>query len=61
MAWQAARWPTRHCSPTPPPAQLPARPLTAGGLTENDFILAAKINDLEFGDLMPPRKQKFWA
>lgn len=33
----------------------------AKGLTENDFIVAAKINDLELSDLMPKRKQKFWA
>lgn len=33
----------------------------AGGLTENDFILAAKINELELADLMPKRKPKFWA
>ncbi|KAG7669710.1 hypothetical protein Ndes2437B_g05895 [Nannochloris sp. 'desiccata'] len=32
-----------------------------GGLTENDFIVAAKINELEFSDLMPKRKPKFWA
>ncbi|WPT13986.1 Putative pterin-4-alpha-carbinolamine dehydratase [Picochlorum sp. SENEW3] len=32
-----------------------------GGLTINDFILAAKINDIEIGDLTPKRKQKFWA
>jgi 4a-hydroxytetrahydrobiopterin dehydratase len=33
----------------------------AGGLTENDFIMAAKINQLELGDLLPKRKAKFWA
>lgn len=33
----------------------------AGGLTENDFILAAKINELELGDLLPKAKPKFWA
>jgi 4a-hydroxytetrahydrobiopterin dehydratase len=32
-----------------------------GGLTLNDFIVAAKVNDLEIGDLLPKRKQKFWA
>ena len=31
------------------------------GLTQNDFILAAKINELEISDLMPKRKPKFWA
>lgn len=33
----------------------------AGGLTLNDFILAAKINDIDFADLMPKKKAKFWA
>lgn len=33
----------------------------AGGLTENDFILAAKINALSFVDLLPKKKPKFWA
>lgn len=32
-----------------------------GGLSENDFIVAAKINELETADLQPRRKQKFWA
>ena len=32
-----------------------------GGLTENDFILAAKINEIETSDLTPKKKQKFWA
>ena len=32
-----------------------------GGLTINDFIVAAKVNDIEIGDLTPKRKQKFWA
>ncbi|CAG9461368.1 unnamed protein product [Pedinophyceae sp. YPF-701] len=32
-----------------------------GGLTVNDFILAAKLNDVPFGDLAPPKKQRFWA
>jgi len=35
--------------------------LCAGGLTENDFIMASKINALEVSDLMPKKKQKFWA
>jgi len=34
---------------------------SAGGLTLNDFILAAKLNDVEITDLMPKRKPKFWA
>eukprot|EP00887_Chlorella_sp_A99_P006532 scaffold3.g6532.t1 len=33
----------------------------ANGLTENDFILAAKINELDLADLLPKRKPKFWA
>lgn len=33
----------------------------AKGLTENDFIMAAKINELEISDLLPKRKPKFWA
>jgi len=32
-----------------------------GGLTQNDFILAAKINELEVSDLLPKKKPKFWA
>lgn len=32
-----------------------------GGLTVNDFIVAAKINELDFSDLEPKKKQKFWA
>ena len=32
-----------------------------GGLTTNDFIVAAKINELELSDLLPKRKPKFWA
>jgi 4a-hydroxytetrahydrobiopterin dehydratase len=34
---------------------------TRGGLTVNDFIVAAKINELDFSDLEPKKKQKFWA
>lgn len=32
-----------------------------GGLTENDFIMAAKINELDVGDLLPKKKPRFWA
>lgn len=32
-----------------------------GALTENDFIIASKINDLNMSDLMPKRKVKYWA
>lgn len=36
---------------------------SSGGLTENDFILAAKIDELPKEDLLPPKvkKQRFWA
>ncbi|KAL6774192.1 RAF2 [Auxenochlorella protothecoides x Auxenochlorella symbiontica] len=34
---------------------------SANGLTENDFIMAAKISDLDVADLQPKRKPKFWA
>ncbi|KAG2430761.1 hypothetical protein HYH02_013600 [Chlamydomonas schloesseri] len=40
-------------------AQLCTKSL--GGLTENDFIVASKINDLSLADLLPKRKQRFWA
>ncbi|KXZ55031.1 hypothetical protein GPECTOR_3g192 [Gonium pectorale] len=40
-------------------AQLCTKSL--GGLTENDFIVAAKINELNVSDLLPKRKQRFWA
>jgi 4a-hydroxytetrahydrobiopterin dehydratase len=33
----------------------------AGGLTENDFIIAACINDLNVADLLAKRKARFWA
>lgn len=32
-----------------------------GGLTENDFIVACKINDLDVKDLLMKKKPKFWA
>ena len=34
---------------------------SVGGLTENDFIMAAKINDVDISDLKKKPKQKFWA
>ncbi|KAG2425367.1 hypothetical protein HXX76_013781 [Chlamydomonas incerta] len=40
-------------------AQLCTKSL--GGLTENDFIVASKINDLSLADLLPKRRQRFWA
>jgi hypothetical protein len=33
----------------------------AGGLTENDFIVAAHINDLDLTELLAKRKARFWA
>mmetsp|Transcript_35315 Transcript_35315/g.89394 ORF Transcript_35315/g.89394 Transcript_35315/m.89394 type:complete len:214 (-) Transcript_35315:345-986(-) len=32
-----------------------------GGLTPNDFIMAAKINDMNIKDLLPPPRKRFWA
>ncbi|KAK9908422.1 hypothetical protein WJX75_007648 [Coccomyxa subellipsoidea] len=34
---------------------------SVGGLTENDFIMAAKINKLNVSDLTPKPKARFWA
>eukprot|EP00193_Tetraselmis_chui_P009663 CAMPEP_0177771396 /NCGR_PEP_ID=MMETSP0491_2-20121128/11558_1 /TAXON_ID=63592 /ORGANISM="Tetraselmis chuii, Strain PLY429" /LENGTH=231 /DNA_ID=CAMNT_0019288919 /DNA_START=122 /DNA_END=817 /DNA_ORIENTATION=- len=34
---------------------------SAGGLTENDFIVAAKLNEIDRSDLSPPKRQRFWA
>lgn len=34
---------------------------SVGGLTTNDFIMAAKINELELADLQPRVKPKYWA
>lgn len=31
------------------------------GLTENDFIVAAKLNEMGTADLEPPKKKRFWA
>ena len=35
--------------------------LYAGGLTENDFIMAARINAIYVKDLLPKPKPRFWA
>jgi len=32
-----------------------------GGLSEADFILAAKLNDVDCADLAAPKRQRFWA
>ena len=31
------------------------------GLTENDFIIAAKINELDLSDLLKKQKKAYWA
>jgi len=33
----------------------------AGGLTENDFIVAAHINDMDMTELLAKKKARFWA
>jgi hypothetical protein len=33
----------------------------SGGLTENDFIIAALINDIDLSQLLQKRKARFWA
>jgi 4a-hydroxytetrahydrobiopterin dehydratase len=35
--------------------------VAAGGVTENDFILAAKLNAIDAADLSPPKRARFWA
>jgi len=32
-----------------------------GGLTENDLIIAAKLNDVNVKDLLPQRRARYWA
>ena len=34
---------------------------SAGGLSENDFIIAAKLNNIPVADLQPKAKPRFWA
>lgn len=34
---------------------------SAGGLTENDFIMASLINSVDLTDLKKKEKPKFWA
>merc|ERR1711934_57764 len=34
---------------------------SVSGLTENDFIMASKINEIDTSDLKSKKKQKFWA
>lgn len=34
---------------------------SAGGLTENDFIMASLINQIDLSDLKEKAKPKFWA
>jgi hypothetical protein len=33
----------------------------AGGLTANDFIVAAKVNKLDLSDVLKKKRAKFWA
>ena len=46
---------------TYPPSCTCLRRHVAGGLTENDFIVACKINALDTKDLLMKKKPKFWA
>lgn len=46
--------PYTHTSPIPWHA-------TAGGLSENDFIVASKINDIPTKDIIAKKKAKYWA
>jgi hypothetical protein len=51
----------RLTPPPTPPTCLPALPHAPGGLTEADFIVAAKINSLDVSSLLPKRKARYWA
>ena len=45
-------------------ASATAAPVTcphAGGLSENDFIMAAKINAIDMSDLKARAKKQYWA
>jgi hypothetical protein len=35
--------------------------LPPGGLTENDFIIADRINSTDLTELLAKRKARFWA
>jgi len=37
------------------------RATCAGGLTENDFIVAAHINQLDVSDVVAKKKARYWA
>ena len=41
--------------------EVTLRTAAVGGLTENDFIVAAKLNEMATADLEPPKKARFWA
>lgn len=43
------------------PRLLPRGSCATGGLTDNDFIVAAKVNELKLSDLLPKRKARYWA
>ncbi len=32
-----------------------------GGLTLNDFVVAAKVNELDIKPLLPPPRKRYWA
>lgn len=41
---------------------MPASQLVhAGDVTINDFIIATKVNQQDFSDLLKKRKARFWA
>jgi hypothetical protein len=40
---------------------LPGRRARAGGLSENDFIVAARMNAVSIDDLKAQKKARFWA
>jgi pterin-4a-carbinolamine dehydratase len=55
-----------HPSTTTIPTKIQTQPKpktksNIGGLTEADFIVAARVNDLDFKPLLAQRKQRFWA
>ena len=33
----------------------------AGGITENDLVVAAKINEVNFKDILQQKKVRYWA
>ena len=47
--------------PAPLPTCAPCTPVAPGGLTENDFIVAARINKADVAADLVKRKARFWA